>query len=48
MTQAGFHDPVNPRRLMARVRRLFGRVRLEKEEVGILRGILSALSRKVD
>ena len=48
MTQAGFHDPANPRRLMARVRRLFGRVRLEKEEVGILRGILSALSRKVD
>ena len=48
MTQSGFHDPDNPRRLMARVRRLFGRVRLEKEEVGILRGILSALLRKVD
>lgn len=48
MTQSGFHDPDNPRRLMARLRRLFGRVRLEKEEVGILRGILSALSRKVD
>ncbi len=48
MTRSGFHDPDNPRRLMARVRRLFGRVRLEKEEVGILRGILSALSRKVD
>jgi tRNA/rRNA methyltransferase len=33
---------------MPRLRRLFGRVRLEKEEVGILRGILSALQRKVD
>jgi tRNA C32,U32 (ribose-2'-O)-methylase TrmJ len=27
---------------MARLRRLFGRARLEKEEVAILRGILSS------
>lgn len=48
MIDSGFHDPANPRKLMPRLRRLFGRVRLEKEEVGILRGILSALQRKVD
>jgi tRNA/rRNA methyltransferase len=48
MIQAGFHDPENPRRLMPRIRRLFGRIRLEREEVGILRGILSALAKKVD
>lgn len=39
---SGFLDPANPRRLMPRLRRLFGRVRLEQEEVNILRGMLSA------
>ncbi|MDR2690500.1 MAG: RNA methyltransferase [Azoarcus sp.] len=40
---SGFLDPEKPRRLMPRMRRLFGRARLEKEEVAILRGILSSL-----
>lgn len=48
MVRSGFHDPANPRKLMTRIRRLFGRIRLEREEVGILRGILSALDKKVD
>jgi len=48
MIRSGFHDPANPRKLMPRIRRLFGRIRLEREEVGILRGILSALDKKVD
>jgi tRNA/rRNA methyltransferase len=48
VTESGFHEPANPRRLMPRLRRLFGRVRLEKEEVGILRGMLSSFQRKVD
>ncbi len=48
MTATGFHDPGNPRRLMPRVRRLFGRIRLEKEEVGILRGMLSSFRQKSD
>ncbi|MGB7540510.1 MAG: RNA methyltransferase [Burkholderiales bacterium] len=39
---SGFLDPKNPRRLMQRLRRLFARSRLEKEEVNILRGMLSA------
>ncbi len=46
MIASGFHDPANPRKLMPRVRRMFGRIRLEREEVGILRGLLSALEKK--
>ncbi len=38
----GFLDPNQPKRLMQRLRRLFQRARLEKEEVNILRGILTA------
>lgn len=41
---SGFLDPAKPRRLMPRLRRLFGRTRLEKEEVAILRGILASFS----
>lgn len=37
-----FLNPANPRQLMRRLRRLFGRVRLDRNEVNILRGILSA------
>lgn len=35
----GFLDPSNPRKLMPRLRRLFARSGLEREEVNILRGI---------
>ncbi|HEY9398228.1 MAG TPA: RNA methyltransferase [Burkholderiales bacterium] len=42
LTDSGFLDPANPKRLMERLRRLYGRARLEKEEVNILRGILTA------
>lgn len=48
MTASGFYDPANPKRLLQRLRRLFGRIRLEKEEVNILRGIISALERKAE
>ncbi|MDH3716335.1 MAG: RNA methyltransferase [Gammaproteobacteria bacterium] len=41
-----FLDPAQPNRLMQRLRRLFARARLEKEEVNILRGILSAMQDK--
>ena len=37
----GFLDPQMPRRLMPRLRRLFARAELEREEVNILRGILA-------
>ncbi len=42
MTDTGFFNPVQPGRLLPKLRRLFGRVRLEKDEINILRGILSA------
>ena len=41
VTASGFHDPANPKRLLPRMRRLLNRVRLEKEEVAILRGMLT-------
>jgi len=45
MTEIGFLDPEHPKKLMARLRRLFSRVQLEKEEVNILRGMLKTLAR---
>ncbi len=42
-TAMRFLDPANPRRLMPRLRRLFGRAGLEHEEVNILRGILARI-----
>ena len=45
MIDSDFLDPQKPKLLMQRIRRLFARVRLEKEEVQILRGILSALAK---
>ena len=41
-----FLNPAQPNRLMQRLRRLFARARLEKDEVSILRGILSAVQNK--
>lgn len=40
-----FLDPRQPKRLMQRLRRLFQRARLEREEVNILRGILTAIDK---
>lgn len=48
MRDSGFYNPANPKRLLPRLRRLFGRIQLEKDEVNILRGILSALEHKPD
>ena len=45
MADVGFLDPEHPKKLMPRVRRLFARAGLERDEVNILRGILKALSR---
>ena len=42
LVEIDFLDPDNPRLLMRRLRRLFNRVRLDKNEVNILRGILTA------
>jgi tRNA/rRNA methyltransferase len=45
MVKVDFLDPANPRRLLPRLRRLFGRARLEREEVAILRGFLTAVDK---
>lgn len=42
---SGFLDPAQPKRLMQRLRRLFGRVRLEHDEVSILRGLLTTVEK---
>lgn len=43
MVENGFLNPEHPKKLMPRMRRLFGRAHLEKEEVNILRGVIKAL-----
>lgn len=43
-----FFDPLRPRRLFQRLRRLFGRAGLEREEVNILRGILARIDQRID
>ena len=44
----GFHDPENPRQLMHRIRRLFGRIRIDMMELNILRGILTNVEKKIE
>ncbi|HHL45415.1 MAG TPA: tRNA (cytosine(32)/uridine(32)-2'-O)-methyltransferase TrmJ [Gammaproteobacteria bacterium] len=44
----GFLDPDNPRQLMRRLRRLFNRSRLDRMELNILRGILTAAQKGVN
>ncbi len=43
-----FLDPAHPRRLLPRLRRLFARAELEREEVNILRGILAGIDQVLD
>ncbi|MGL5002621.1 MAG: RNA methyltransferase [Casimicrobium sp.] len=43
LTASGFFNPENPKRLFPRLRRLFNRTRLEKEEVDIFRGIFRSI-----
>ncbi|WP_110667544.1 RNA methyltransferase [Salinicola halophilus] len=42
-----FHDPDNPRQLMARLRRLFLRAQLDSMEMNILRGILTSMDKRL-
>ncbi|WP_150430202.1 RNA methyltransferase [Dechloromonas sp. CZR5] len=42
MTDTGFYNPEQPGRLLPKLRRLFGRARLERDEINILRGILAS------
>lgn len=42
-----FHDPENPRQLMQRLRRLFGRIRIDVMEMNILRGMLTHIEKNL-
>lgn len=46
LTAIDFLDPDNPRQLLRRLRRLFGRVQPDENEINILRGILTAVQRR--
>lgn len=43
LLQVAFLDPAHPRKLMRRLIRLFNKARLDKNELNILRGILTAV-----
>ena len=43
LVDIGFHDRDNPRQTMARLRRLYSRIRLDEMELSILRGVLTAM-----
>lgn len=47
MIRIEFLNPQQPKKLMQRLRRLFSRTRLEKEEVNILRGVLTAMEKQL-
>ena len=44
LTDSGFLDPDNPRLLMRRLRRLFGRAQPDQNEINILRGVLASFT----
>ncbi len=46
MTETGFFNPAQPGRLLPKLRRLFGRAELERDEVNILRGILASTQQR--
>jgi tRNA (cytidine32/uridine32-2'-O)-methyltransferase len=48
LTSSGFLDPANPRHLMRRLRRLFARALPDRNEINILRGILTAVDPQKD
>jgi TrmH family RNA methyltransferase len=43
LIETGFLDPANPRLLMRRLVRLFGRAQLDRNELNIVRGILTSV-----
>ncbi|WP_339642125.1 tRNA (cytosine(32)/uridine(32)-2'-O)-methyltransferase TrmJ [uncultured Porticoccus sp.] len=47
LVDLGFHDRENPRQTMTRLRRLYGRIRLDEMELSILRGVLTSIQNAV-
>lgn len=48
LTKIEFLDPKQPKMLLQRLRRLFNRAQIDDTELNILRGILSAIDRRID
>ena len=48
LAEIGFLDPAAPRQLMSRLRRLYGRIRLDEMELNILRGILTETKNTIE
>jgi tRNA C32,U32 (ribose-2'-O)-methylase TrmJ len=48
LVEIEFFDPKSPRQLMARLRRLYVRARMDRIEHNILRGILTATQRTLN
>ncbi len=46
LVQIGFLNPLHPKKLMRRLRRLFSRARPDQNEINILRGMLTEIGRK--
>jgi TrmH family RNA methyltransferase len=47
LVEIGFLDPHQPRHLMPRLRRLYGRIRVNRMEMNILRGILTETQKAI-
>ncbi|MFN3581744.1 MAG: tRNA (cytosine(32)/uridine(32)-2'-O)-methyltransferase TrmJ [Pseudomonas sp.] len=47
LVEIGFLDPQKPRQLMPRLRRLYGRIRINRMEMNILRGILTETQKAI-
>lgn len=47
LTQTGYLDPAQPGLIMPRLQRLYNRARLDRVEINILRGILTAVQKKI-
>lgn len=43
LEKLGFYDPENPRQTITRLRRLFNRIRMDKMELSIMRGMLTSI-----
>jgi len=47
LTELEFLDPVNPKHLMRRLRRLYNRAEPDQTEINVLRGILTSVQRRL-
>jgi len=45
MIAVGFFDPQKPRRMMSRIRQIFNRAQLDKDDVDLLRGMMKSTAR---